>query len=90
MVAHTNLKTQAHDGIVCDLCGSTLLNKFEYFSVQYTLVEVDCDAQKIGAKRVDPRNLELDICPKCMGDITNQVKKTIEQRENKTSWTTKT
>ena len=83
-------KTKAKNGIVCDLCRAVHVNKFIYFSAIFTLVEVDCELQKTGPKSTDPRNLELDICPKCQEELINKVRKTIEQQEKRGTWTTKT
>lgn len=82
MVAHQNQKGMI-DGIYCDLCGEAFVNKFEYYSARIDLVEVDREVAKQGIKDVDRRNLDLDICIKCMDLLKKKVLDNIAAREKK-------
>jgi hypothetical protein len=81
-----------NDGINCDLCNITFVNKFEYYNAKFDLVVVDKDKCKSGIVNIDRRYLDLDICPKCMEQIIDKVKVVISDREGKKKdekWTAK-
>jgi hypothetical protein len=104
MVAHSDQKSGKLNGIVCDLCGGVYTNQFIYYSAQFDLIEVDVSLGKVqragrdmlGIQNVDFKNLSLDVCNKCMGELIHKVKAQILARSDKKptqgggAWTTKT
>jgi hypothetical protein len=56
----------SRDGIKCDLCGTELKNKFEYYSYACTKVSVDKERAQSGKSTVtDDDILDFDVCVKC-------------------------
>jgi len=91
MVAYCDPKTKKAVGIRCDLCNKILTKKFEYLSVNFDMVEVDCVVQRSGPKSVDERLINLDICTLCYNEIKERVLVNIRKREKeKSDWTTST
>lgn len=69
-----NNKSGFKDGISCDLCGFTQRNKFLYYSLESTGVEVNAPAASIVQLGKD---LDIDVCEKCYNDMLEAVKKYI-------------
>lgn len=88
MVVHIDQKLRKQTGIICDLCGAVSVDKFEYFSAKFDLVEVDRAVGKTGIKKIDRQNLDLDICVSCMDKIKGTVIDGIKKRENQGAWST--
>lgn len=88
MVAHIDRITKKTNGIICDLCGRIDVDKFEYFSAKFDLVEVDRSLGLSGIKSVDKRNLDLDICKTCMDSLKQKVVDGIKKREKGDAWST--
>lgn len=82
MVAHVDQKTKSTNGIICDICGQVYLDKFEYYSAKFDLVEVDRAVGKTGIKQIDRRYLDLDFCPICMDTLKHKVIENIKKRES--------
>jgi hypothetical protein len=74
MVVHVDQISKKQTGIICDLCNSTYIDKFEYYNAKLDLVEVDRQIGKTGIKHIDRRWLDLDVCTKCMNELLERVK----------------
>jgi hypothetical protein len=83
MVVHVDGHTKKQNGITCDLCNSTHVDKFEYYSAKFDLVEVDRLIGKTGIKKIDRRWLDLDICIKCMKELIERVQVRALDRNSK-------
>ena len=89
MAGYADPKTKTMTGIICDTCGVVFEKKFKYYSVKFDLVEVDSDRGRNGVVEVDRRNLDLDMCEICTGNLKKRVIELINKREQKGTWTTK-
>lgn len=100
MVVHVDQKTKKQNGVVCDICGSTYIDKFSYYSCQFDKVDVDVKLGKVqlagrdlvGIQDVNFKYLSLDICNMCMNDLISKIKNQIAKRDKPGggAWTTKT
>lgn len=86
MVAHVDQNTKTINGIICDICNTTFIDKFEYYSAKFDLVDVDRNVGKTGIKEVDRRCLDLDFCKGCMDKLKEKVIENIRKREQSGSW----
>lgn len=89
MVAHADPVTKQLNGIICDMCNKTCIDKFEYYSGHFDLVEVDRAIGKTGIKRVDRRYVDVDICVECMEKFKQKMLEMIKKREEKGKWEAK-
>ena len=89
MVAHNDEKTKQTNGIVCDLCNKVCVDKFEYFSGHFDLVEVDRAIGKSGIKKIDRRFVDVDICVACMEKFKQQMLEMIKKRSVDGKWEAK-
>ena len=96
MAAHIDETTKQINGVICDLCNKSFVDKFEYFSGHWDLVEVDRAVGKAGIKNIDRRYFDVDICMTCMEKFKHQmlemIKKRTEKKEEKpgeTEWEVK-
>ena len=81
MVAHIDQQSKKTDGIICDICCTPFVNKFEYYSAKFDLIEVDRDKQKVGPKHVERRHMDLDFCQSCYNALIAKVLVNIKKRE---------
>lgn len=89
MVAHVDQKAGKITGVICDLCNTTLIDKFAYFSAKFDYVEVDRAIGKSGIVKHDKRALDLDVCQECLDKMKAQVIHNINLRQGQGVWTTK-
>lgn len=89
MAGYVDPKSKVTTGIICDTCGMVFEKQFKYYSAKFDFVEVDSTRGKNGIVDVDRRNLDLDICESCMGNIKKRVLELIAKREQKGTWTSK-
>ena len=70
-------------GICCDLCSSSVRDKFIYYSGKIDMVEVDSAIQKVGVVSIDRRFLDIDICTICFEQLKARMLSVIKNRESK-------
>lgn len=58
------MQTPERDGIICDLCGTTLKDKFQYYSVNTTKVSVDRHKMQQSVVETDDP-IDFEVCDKC-------------------------
>ena len=87
MVAHYNSE-QNINGIVCDICGQTFIDKFEYYSSKFDYIQIDKAMGVKGIRDLDRRYLDLDFCKQCFEKLKTKVVAQIEKRKaEQSTWT---
>lgn len=83
-------KNKKINGIICDLCGTVLTDKFEYVSGKLDHVEVDKAIGKHGIKDIDRRFLDVDFCPRCWKELEDRIRKNLEKLSTQGAWSAST
>jgi hypothetical protein len=89
MAAHYDNNKNVN-GIICDLCGTVLIDKFEYYSGKLDFVEVDRAVGKHGIKDIDRRFLDIDFCPACWKELEDRIRKNLEKISSRGAWSAST
>ena len=90
MVAYYN-ENKKCTGVICDRCGKVTKEKFVYYSIKVTHVQVDVKMNmKNGITDVDDRYLDLDFCEECFNALREEVKKNLDKISKAGAWSSST
>ena len=86
MVAYYN-ENKRVTGVVCDKCGKVSKEKFTYFSIKVTHVQVDVKTGvKDGISDIDDRYLDLDFCEECFKKMHAEIKANLDKVSKGGAW----